>query len=162
MTAADTRGRTWRTVTNTFTVVPDSRLAAPRTGQDWLRQGGDDAGRSAGADKPGAALDLRWAANTGEQFNLNGAVVVDGKVIVSSRAFDSPHHMMPAYDIKSGREVWRTYLDGDAESAPTYHDGKVYLTTAVGRIYALDADDGHVAPWTSLAGRTACLIRRRR
>lgn len=75
--------------------------------------------------------------------------MVDGKVIVSSRAFDSPHSMMLAYDIKSGREVWRTYLDGDAESAPTFHDGKVYLTTGVGRIYALDASDGRVA-WQAI------------
>ncbi|GGV94892.1 phosphoesterase [Streptomyces gelaticus] len=144
MTAVDTRGKAWPTVTNTFTVVPEGKIAAPRTGQDWLRQGRDEAGRSAGADEPGTELDLQWAANTGEQFNLNGSVVVDGKVIVSSRAFDSPHHMMLAYDVKSGREMWRTYLDGDAESAPTYHHGKVYLTTAVGRIYALDAADGHV------------------
>ncbi|MGW1158567.1 outer membrane protein assembly factor BamB family protein [Streptomyces sp. NPDC002519] len=144
MTAADTRGKTWPSVTHTFTVVPEGKIAAPKTGQDWLRQGRDEAGRSASTDNPGTKLDLQWAANTGEQFNLNGSVVADGKVIVSSRAFDSPHHMMLAYDIKSGREIWRTYLDGDAESAPTYHDGKVYLTTAVGRIYALDAEDGHV------------------
>ncbi|MFE7234871.1 PQQ-binding-like beta-propeller repeat protein [Streptomyces sp. NPDC057596] len=144
MTAVDTRGKAWPTVTNTFTVVSEGKIAEPKAGQDWLRQGRDEAGRSASADDPGTELDLQWAANTGEQFNLNGSVVVDGKVIVSSRAFDSPHHMMLAYDIKSGREIWRTYLDGDAESAPTYHDGKVYLTTAVGRIYALDAEDGHV------------------
>ncbi|MFF2506566.1 PQQ-binding-like beta-propeller repeat protein [Streptomyces sp. NPDC058067] len=144
MTAVDTRGKAWPTVTNTFTVVPEDKIAAPRTGQDWLRQGRDDSGRSDSIDDPGTELDLQWAANTGEQFNLNGSVVVDGKVIVSSRAFDSPNHMMLAYDIKSGREIWRTYLDGDAESVPTYHDGKVYLTTAVGRIYALDAEDGHV------------------
>ncbi|MEU2132993.1 PQQ-binding-like beta-propeller repeat protein [Streptomyces sp. NPDC018352] len=144
MTAVDTRGEAWPTVTNTFTVKPEGKIAAPRTGQDWLRQGRDEAGRSDSGDNPGTELDLQWAANTGEQFNLNGSVVVDGKVIVSSRAFDSPHHMMLAYDIESGREIWRTFLDGDAESVPAYHDGKVYMTTAVGRIYALDAEDGHV------------------
>ncbi|WP_405680247.1 PQQ-binding-like beta-propeller repeat protein [Streptomyces sp. NBC_01238] len=149
MTAVDTRGKAWPTITNTFTVVPEGKIAAPKTGQDWLRQGRDEAGRSASSDNPGAELDLQWAANTGEQFNLNGSVVADGKVIVSSRAFDSPNHMMLAYDIKSGREIWRTYLDGDAESAPTYHDGKVYITTAVGRIYALGAKDGHVV-WQSI------------
>lgn len=149
MTAVDTRGKSWPAITNTFTVVPGDRLAAPKTGQDWLRQGRDEAGRSASTDNPGTELDLKWAAGTGEQFNLNGSVVADGKVIVSSRAFDSPNHMMLAYDIKSGREIWRTYLDGDAESAPTYHDGKVYLTTAVGRIYALDAEDGHVV-WQTI------------
>ncbi|MFD4227749.1 PQQ-binding-like beta-propeller repeat protein [Streptomyces sp. NPDC058545] len=145
MVAVDTRGKAWPTIKNTFSVVPDGELARARTGQDWLRQGGDEAGRSAAGDDPGTQLDMRWAANTGEQFNLDGSVVAGGKVIVSSRAFDSPYSMMLAYDIKSGREIWRTYLDGDAESAPTFHHGRVYLTTAVGRIYALDAKDGHVA-----------------
>ncbi|MYS80581.1 PQQ-binding-like beta-propeller repeat protein [Embleya scabrispora] len=149
MTAVDTKGKPWTTITNSFEVVPGGRLEKPNTGRDWVRQGGDEAGRSASADEPGTALDLRWAANTGEQFNLNGSVVVDGKVIVSSRAFDSPHSMMLAYDITSGREIWRTYLDGDAESAPTFHDGKVYLTTAVGRVYALDASDGRVV-WQAI------------
>ncbi|TYC20850.1 PQQ-binding-like beta-propeller repeat protein [Micromonospora sp. MP36] len=149
MTAVDTKGKAWPTIENTFQVVPDSQLAKPTSGQDWTRQGRDEAGRSASTDNPGAELDLRWAANTGEQFNLNGSVIAGDKMIVSSRAFDSPYSMMLAYDITSGREIWRTYLDGDAESTPTLHDGKVYLTTAVGRIYALDAEDGHVA-WQTI------------
>ncbi|MER6102712.1 PQQ-binding-like beta-propeller repeat protein [Streptomyces sp. NPDC001832] len=149
MTAVDTKGEAWPTIGNTFQVVPDSQLAKPESGQDWTRQGRDEAGRSASADNPGAELDLRWAANTGEQFNLNGSVIAGDKVIVSSRAFDSPYSMMLAYDINTGREIWRTYLDGDAESAPTLHDGKVYLTTGVGRIYALDAEDGHVV-WQTI------------
>lgn len=149
MTAVDTKGKTWPTIKNTFTVVPANELAKPKSGQDWTRQGRDEAGRSASTDDPGTELDLRWAASTGEQFNLNGALVADGKVIVSSRAFDSPYSTMIAYNLGSGREIWRTYLDGDAESVPTLHDGKVYLTTAVGRIYALNARDGHVV-WQTI------------
>ncbi|MFE5122348.1 PQQ-binding-like beta-propeller repeat protein [Streptomyces sp. NPDC056669] len=148
----DTRGKTFPALPalkSTFKVVPDSELPQPKAGHNWLRQGGDEAGRSASPDEPGAQLDLKWARHTGEQFNLNGSVVTDGKLIVSSRAFDSPYSMMLAYDIASGREIWRTYLDGDAESVPTLHGGKVYLTTGVGRIYALDARDGRIA-WESI------------
>ncbi|MFB6676466.1 PQQ-binding-like beta-propeller repeat protein [Streptomyces sp. NPDC056390] len=148
-TAYDTRGKAFPVQKSTFDIVPDSGLTKPKTGQDWLRQGGDEAGRSASGDNPGDRLDIRWTRHTGEQFNLNGSVIADGRLIVSSRAFDSPYSMMLAYDIASGRELWRTYLDGDAESAPTLHGGRVYLTTGVGRIYALDAKDGHVA-WESI------------
>ncbi|MFF3453366.1 PQQ-binding-like beta-propeller repeat protein [Streptomyces sp. NPDC002730] len=151
-TVYDTRGTAFPALPaakSTFEVVRDAELSKPSTGQDWLRQGGDEAGRSASGDNPGDTLDLKWTQHTGEQFNLNGSVIADGKLIVSSRAFDSPYSMMLAYDITSGREIWRTYLDGDAESAPTLHDGRVYLTTGVGRIYALDAEDGHVA-WESI------------
>ncbi|WP_442812499.1 outer membrane protein assembly factor BamB family protein [Streptomyces sp. NBC_01210] len=144
----DTRGTAFPALPaakSTFEVVRDAELSKPSTGQDWLRQGGDEAGRSVSGDNPGDTLDLKWTQHTGEQFNLNGSVIADGKLIVSSRAVDSPYSMMLAYDITSGREIWRTYLDGDAESAPTLHDGRVHLTTGVGRIYALDAEDGHVA-----------------
>ncbi|MGW2415571.1 outer membrane protein assembly factor BamB family protein [Streptomyces tubercidicus] len=148
-TAYDTQGKAFPVQKSTFDVVADSQLAKPKTGQDWLRQGRDEAGRSASGDNPGDRLDLKWTQHTGEQFNLNGSVVADAKLIVSSRAFDSPYSMMLAYDLASGREIWRTYLDGDAESVPTLHDGRVYLTTGVGRIYALDAKNGKVA-WESI------------
>ncbi|WP_406387329.1 PQQ-binding-like beta-propeller repeat protein [Streptomyces sp. NBC_00887] len=147
--AYDTRGKPFPVVRNTFQIVPDSDLPEPRAGQNWLRQGRDETGRSASGDNPGALLALRWARQTGEQFHLNGSVVADGKLIVSARAFDSPNSMVLAYDIPTGREIWRTYLDGDAESAPTIHGGKVYLTTGVGRIYALDLANGRVA-WQAI------------
>lgn len=148
-TAVDTAGKAWPTITSAFTVK--AQVAQARTGQDWTRQGGDEEGRSSSKDDPGSALDLRWAANTGEQFHLNGAAVSQGRVIVASQAFDSPYSMMLAYDARSGAELWRTYLDGDAESYPTVHGGKVYLTTGVGRVYALDAATGKVA-WETIDG----------
>ncbi|MEU0569150.1 PQQ-binding-like beta-propeller repeat protein [Nonomuraea sp. NPDC005983] len=149
LVAVDTAGKPWPAVKTTFEVVADARLNRPELGQDWTGQGGDEEGRSSAKDDPGARLNLRWAASTGEQFHLNGAAVSGGKVIVASRAFDSPYSMMLAYDALTGAEVWRTYLDGDAESFPTVHDGKVYLTTGVGRVYALDADTGKVA-WETI------------
>ena len=149
MNAVDTAGKTWPKVVNEFEVVAEVRASKATPGQDWLRQGRDESGGSDSADNPGADLDLRWSANTGEQFHLNGAAVVDGKVIVASRALDSPYSMMLAYDARTGAEAWRTYLDGDAESSPTVHGDKVYLTTGVGRVYALDAKNGAVA-WESI------------
>ncbi|MBB3730317.1 outer membrane protein assembly factor BamB family protein [Nonomuraea dietziae] len=149
LVVADTRGRAFPTVRAAFQVLADARVSKPRLGQEWTRQGGDEQGRSAAADDPGSTLDLRWAANTGEQFHLNGAAVSDGRVIVASQAFDSPYSMMLAYDALTGKEIWRTYLDGDAESHPTVHGGRVYLTTGVGRVYALDAATGKVA-WESI------------
>ncbi|MEU9604814.1 PQQ-binding-like beta-propeller repeat protein [Streptomyces sp. NPDC048057] len=149
----DTRGREFPRQRSTFRVVPDKDLDKPRGGQDWLRQGGDETGGGASGDAPGAVLDAAWIQHTGEQFNLNGSVVADGRLIVTSRAFDSPYSMALAYDLASGRELWRTYLDGDAESAPTLSAGRVYLTTGVGRIYALDAKTGRVA-WEGIDRET--------
>jgi outer membrane protein assembly factor BamB len=131
--------------------VASGRFPRPAAGQDWARQGGSEQGASASGDDPGAALDLRWTANTGEQLHLNGAAIVDGSVYVASQAFDSPYSMVLSYDLATGRERWRTYIDGDAESFPTVHDGKVYLTTGNARVYALSAADGAVE-WEAIEG----------
>nr|CEL21022.1 predicted cell surface protein/ lipoprotein [Kibdelosporangium sp. MJ126-NF4]CTQ95464.1 predicted cell surface protein/ lipoprotein [Kibdelosporangium sp. MJ126-NF4] len=147
--AHDSAGKSWPSKRNTFRVVPPFALHNPQSGADWARQGGDEQGRSAAAADPGAVLDQRWSANTGQNFTLNGAAVVDGKAIVTTQAFASPDNQVIAYDLRTGRTVWRTYVDGDAESFPTVHGGKVYLSTGVGRVYALDATDGHVV-WETI------------
>ncbi|WP_433336631.1 PQQ-binding-like beta-propeller repeat protein [Spirillospora sp. CA-294931] len=134
----------WRGVRTSFRVERRHRLGAARDGRDWPRPGGGERGDSSAGDDPGATLDLRWTADTGENFSLNGSAVVGGQVIVTSRALASPYSMVLAYDARTGRETWRTYLDGDADSAPTVHGGRVYLTTGVGRVYALDARRGRI------------------
>lgn len=144
MVGYDTAGKSWPAVRTRFTVERPGQLLEPRDGADWTRQGGDEQGRSSAASDPGARLDLRWAANTGEQFHHNGAAVVGDQVYVTSQAFDSPYSMVLSYDLDSGRELWRTYLDGDAETFPTVHRGLVYLTTGNARVYALDARTGAV------------------
>ncbi|WP_069167774.1 outer membrane protein assembly factor BamB family protein [Nocardia altamirensis] len=144
----DTAGKQWPARQHSFRVVRDGR-AQPVAGKDWLRQGRDESGRSAAASDPGALLDQRWSANTGEHFAIDGAAVVGDTVIVTSQAFASPYNQVLAYHRDTGEELWRTYLDGDAESFPTVHDGRVYLTTSVGRVYALDVRDGTVA-WQTI------------
>ena len=143
-----TDGDGWPERSTSFSVTAAAD-EEPAFDGDWVRQGGSEEGRSSAATDPGAELDLQWVQNTGEQFNLNGSVIADGRVIVASQAFDSPYSMMLAYDARSGAEVWRTYLDGDAESAPTLHEGKVYITTSNARLYALDAATGTVA-WETI------------
>ncbi|WP_107660302.1 outer membrane protein assembly factor BamB family protein [Nocardia suismassiliense] len=146
VTSIDTAGQPWPVVQGTFGVADQ---AAPASGADWPRQGGAESGGSAAAGDPGAVLDQRWSADTGEQFHLNGAAVVGDTVVVTSQAFASPYHQVLAYDRDTGRELWRTYLDGDAESFPTVQGGRVYLTTGVGRVYALDVKTGSVA-WQTI------------
>ncbi len=147
VTTSGAAGAQWPELRGSFRVTPQNR--APARGKDWPRQGGDESGGSAAASDPGPLLDQRWSANTGEQFVLDGAAVTGDTVIVTSQAFASPYNQVLAYQRDTGREVWRTYLDGDAESFPTVHGGRVYLTTGVGRVYALAADTGAVV-WETI------------
>ncbi|ALG10026.1 hypothetical protein AOZ06_26815 [Kibdelosporangium phytohabitans] len=159
--AHDSAGKSWPAKRNTFRVVPFFALHKAKAGADWTRQGGDEQGRSASPADPGAVLDQRWSASTGQNFTLNGAAVADGKAIVTSQAFASPYNQVIAYDLATGRTVWRTYVDGDAESFPTVHGGRVYLSTSVGRVYALAVTDGHVV-WETIEDehKTGATVRR--
>ncbi|MCM6773256.1 PQQ-binding-like beta-propeller repeat protein [Nocardia sp. CDC159] len=152
-------GEKWPDMKGDFRVVQQN--SAPARGADWPRQGGGEAGSSSAASDPGDTLDQRWSANTGEHFHLNGAAVAGDAVIVASQAFASPYNQVLAYHRETGRELWRTYLDGDAESFPTVHGGRVYLTTGVGRVYALAADTGAVV-WETIDDehRTGQTVRR--
>jgi outer membrane protein assembly factor BamB len=53
-------------------------------------------------------------------------------------------------DPKTGRERWRTQVEGRVDSAPTIYKGLVLLGTRAGWIYALNRDDGKLA-WRFLA-----------
>ncbi len=145
--AFDAAGQSWQSLSATFSVV--AGLPVPVAGQPWTRQGGNEQGGSAPGSDPGTALTQVWSANTGEQFNLNGAIVEQGRVIVSAQAFASPNNQILAYDLATGQELWRTYLDGDAESAPTAAGGKIYLSTGVGRVYALNSATGEIV-WQTI------------
>ncbi|MFI5781469.1 PQQ-binding-like beta-propeller repeat protein [Nocardia sp. NPDC051570] len=154
-------GETWPVTQGTFRVAQQDRMPPPARGGEWPRQGGDESGGSTAASDPGAVLDQRWSANTGEHFGLDGAAVAGDTVIVTSQAYASPYNQVLAYQRDTGRELWRTYVDGDAESFPTVHDGRVYLTTGVGRVYALAADTGAVV-WETIDDehRTGATVRR--
>ncbi|MFI7004640.1 PQQ-binding-like beta-propeller repeat protein [Nocardia sp. NPDC050175] len=158
-TATDTAGGKWPAMQGTFRVLTVG--PPPAAGADWLRQGGTESGGSAAASDPGAVLDQRWSANTGEHFGLNGAAVAGDLVIVTAQAFASPYNQVLAYHRDTGRELWRTYLDGDAESFPTVQGGRVYLSTAVGRVYALNSRTGAV-DWQTIddENRTGKTVRR--
>ncbi|MFB8278980.1 outer membrane protein assembly factor BamB family protein [Nocardia colli] len=157
--ATDTAGGKWPVLTSTFRVLPVG--SPPAAGADWPRQGGAESGGSTATSDPGAVLDQRWSANTGEHFVLNGAAVVGDMVIVSSQAFASPYNQVLAYHRDTGKQLWRTYLDGDAESFPTVQGGRVYLTTGVGRVYALNSRTG-VVDWQTIDDehRTGETVRR--
>ncbi|MEU7137895.1 PQQ-binding-like beta-propeller repeat protein [Nocardia sp. NPDC046473] len=158
-TATDTAGGKWPAMQGAFRVLPVG--SPPAAGADWLRQGGTESGGSAAASDPGAVLDQQWSANTGEHFGLNGAAVAGDLVIVTAQAFASPYNQVLAYHRDTGRELWRTYLDGDAESFPTVQGGRVYLSTAVGRVYALNSRTGAVE-WQTIddENRTGKTVRR--
>jgi Ca-activated chloride channel family protein len=54
---------------------------------------------------------------------------------------DRRHHLA-CFDLRTGREHWRTPIVGEIITAPVLADGQVYLTTLEGTVACFRADDG--------------------
>jgi outer membrane protein assembly factor BamB len=90
------------------------------------------------------ALDLPrltpgWIDQPRMQFDaVYQPIVVDGRMIVASPNDDS----VTAYDLKSGKELWRFMTGGPVRLPPVADKGRIFAGSDDGYLYALDAEKG--------------------
>lgn len=65
-------------------------------------------------------------------------IVVGNRLFVSSNRNDS----VTAYDTRTGRQLWRTYLDAPVRFPPAAANDRLYVTCDDGRLYVLAQTDG--------------------
>ncbi|MDE2411216.1 MAG: PQQ-binding-like beta-propeller repeat protein [Sphingomonadales bacterium] len=115
---------------------------------DWAQAGGN-AGKSYGnlalATTPGRAW-TAGIAGSSKKRRLAAAPVVGGGQLFAM----GTDGVVTAFDAATGASHWTQSFSvkGDAENSvygggASYADGKVYVTTGVGEVAALDAKDGH-------------------
>jgi outer membrane protein assembly factor BamB len=117
------------------------------TNAEWAQAGGTPSksyGNLSLADAPARAWSASVTGSSGRQRLAASPVVGGGKLFVMDT--DGVVHAM---DAATGREVWRTSfrISGDGASSvfgggATYDNGRVYITTGVGEVAALKAEDG--------------------
>jgi outer membrane protein assembly factor BamB len=54
-------------------------------------------------------------------------------------------HYLAAFDVKTGKELWKNKIAGEIITAPVVRDEKVYLATLEGTLYCFGAGDGELA-----------------
>jgi len=126
--------------------------ASPARAGDWP-QWRYDAGRTAATpEKLPDALYLQWVRRLPPQepawrdeaiLQYDAGympVVLDGRMFVGSTRTDR----VTAYDLASGRELWRFYTGGPVRVAPAGFDGKLYVASDDGHLYCLGAADGRL------------------
>lgn len=122
-------------------------LATPETNANWAQAGGT-ASKAYGHPALSEAPQRLWStqiAGSNKSRRLAAAPVIgDGKLF----AFDTVG-MLRAYDANSGAVLWTASfkVDGDGASSvfgggASYDGGRVYVTTGVGEVAALDATNG--------------------
>ncbi|MGI4790727.1 MAG: PQQ-binding-like beta-propeller repeat protein [Janthinobacterium lividum] len=62
-------------------------------------------------------------------------------------------HLLRAFDLTTGAEVWATENDGPFDAAPLVRDGIIYAATMAGTVYALEAATGSIRWQTSVSSK---------
>jgi outer membrane protein assembly factor BamB len=89
-------------------------------------------------------LDLRWKANAGRgqvvSCDTAGVSSADHRIFAGGR-----DGRLRCLDLESGKLVWEAHLGVNClRSRPTYHDGRVYVTSFEDGVFCIDAADGSI------------------
>jgi outer membrane protein assembly factor BamB len=69
--------------------------------------------------------------------------VGDGRVFAAFPDSRGDHrHYLAAFDLPTGRELWRACIDAEVITAPVLADGRVYLSNIAGTLFCFAQDDG--------------------
>jgi len=121
-------------------------LPTAETNPEWAQAGGN-AGKSYGHLALSAAPQRAWTASVSGSTpgqRLAAAPVIGGGQLFVFDTDGAVH----AFDATTGRANWRTSLKGENNSSSlfgggvSYADGRVYATTGLGEVAALDATNG--------------------
>jgi len=82
-----------------------------------------------------------WPYEPRSQFDAAyQPIVAGGLMFLGSPNDDS----VSAYDVETGRRVWRFFADGPVRFAPAAHKGRIYFVSDDGYLYCLNASDGEL------------------
>jgi outer membrane protein assembly factor BamB len=144
----------------------DILLPAPSPNANWPQAGGY-ASHAMHHIEISESINLAWTSDIGsgasDELRLIGSpIIAAGRVY----AMDTSSNVS-AFDVKSGKKLWRVLLTPDEEDDDhisgglAFEDGKIYVTTGFAQVIALNAGSGKVLWRTSLPGpmRSAPTVR---
>ena len=121
---------------------------------DWPMWGRDAGRQGQMQTELPETLDLHWVrqklpprrawppqGDDGDKLEFDRSyepIVLGDKVFVGSMVADR----LTAYDLATGRELWRDYSDGPIRLAPAAGDGRVLVVSDDGHLVCLDAESG--------------------
>ncbi len=132
-------------------------LPAPTPNADWPQAGGY-ANHAMHHIQVSDNLNFAWSSDIGDGASddirlIGSPIVATGRVY----AMDTGSNVS-AFDVKSGKQLWRAALTPDYEDDDhisgglAFEDGKIYVTTGFAQVIALDAGNGKELWRKSLPG----------
>ncbi|HEY5934020.1 MAG TPA: PQQ-binding-like beta-propeller repeat protein [Kofleriaceae bacterium] len=92
-------------------------------------------------------------------YNGDVTYAEDGSFVMPpSEAPAGATHVLAAFELATGRPVWRRWLDGDVMSSPVAVDDFVYVTTFAGTVMKLDQRTGDIRFAVAMRATSAPVI----
>jgi outer membrane protein assembly factor BamB len=139
--ATDAAGETW-SASSTFTLTEDERVV-PTEGEDWEQHHGDEGHTGVHGDEIAAGQRLAWSYRTEGTFLTGSPVIVDGVVYAGTRDENGDgNSAVHAVDQATGKALWTREMPSSVHGSIAVADGKVFVPTLRGTLFALDAATG--------------------
>ncbi len=135
---------------------------ATASGRDWPMWRYDAARGNASPHELAPRLHLQWtralptprtawpASQKKLQFDAVVQPIIAGRLMVVG---STTANSIAAYDMRSGKEVWRFFTEAPVRFAPVAHRERIYAGSDDGRLYCLDAASGRLL-WKMNGGPT--------
>ena len=95
-------------------------------------------------------LQLAWTANAGSNIFMTSPLIAEGKVFVATTDDNvSLNTYVCAFDLNSGKTVWKYRTENSIKNTIAYEDGIVVAQDAACHLYAIDAKTGKLL-WKQL------------
>lgn len=119
---------------------------------DWPQWRGDAERSGVTEESLSDEMQLQWSLDLGRpapayahQFRMcadyaYAPVAADGMLFVPSNVTDQ----VMAFDLETGRLLWRFIADGPVRFAPVYDQGRLYFASDDGYLYCIDARTGEL------------------
>lgn len=138
--ATDGAGRSWKETTR-FRVTA-AKTVAPTAGGEWGQHHGD-AAHTGVAPALSAPKQLAWVHNTKGWFLTGSPVISKGVVYAGTRDENGEgKSAVHAVDLKTGKTRWVAPIASSVHGSVAVADGKVFVPSLRGVMYALDAATG--------------------
>lgn len=88
-------------------------------------------------------LKLSWVKNIGSNIYMTSPVLENSRLFMASLDEDNVGNaFVVSLDAKSGKQIWKSYVDGSIRNSIALTDGKLFAQDIHGMLYAFNQSDG--------------------
>lgn len=118
-------------------------MADVRTGTAWTNLSSDSGHTGANDTDLGKDISLKWVTNVGANIYMTSPVIENGILFIATVDENGGDgSCIIALDAKTGKELWKSHVEGSVKNSIALDSGKVFAQDIYGNLYAFRQEDG--------------------